>query len=106
MHRTGMYTLKYKARGLYNNLDDHDDEEPVVVGDDDEAVVVGGDEVAVVVPRLNEDILKITILNTNTPYPSMKIRRIRACIHQRPQRKEDQYAVSREDNTPYSRYSM
>ncbi|GJR44709.1 putative reverse transcriptase domain-containing protein [Tanacetum coccineum] len=33
---------------------------------------------------LNEDILKITILKTNTPYPSKKIRRIRACTHQRP----------------------
>ncbi|GJX35076.1 hypothetical protein Tco_0246633 [Tanacetum coccineum] len=44
---------------------------------------------------LNEDILKITILKTNTPYPSRKIRRIRACTHQRAQRKEDQYAVSR-----------
>ncbi|GJR89343.1 hypothetical protein Tco_0213354 [Tanacetum coccineum] len=41
---------------------------------------------------LNEDILKITILKTNTPYPSRKIRHIRACTHQRPQRKEDQYA--------------
>ncbi|GJU20394.1 hypothetical protein Tco_1153736 [Tanacetum coccineum] len=40
---------------------------------------------------LNEDILKITILKTNTPYPSRKIRRIRACTHQRPQKKEDQY---------------
>ncbi|GJW21574.1 hypothetical protein Tco_0032196 [Tanacetum coccineum] len=46
---------------------------------------------------LNEDILKITILITNTPYPSRKIRRIRACTHQRPQRKQAQYAVSRED---------
>ncbi|GJR37144.1 hypothetical protein Tco_1212828 [Tanacetum coccineum] len=44
---------------------------------------------------LNEDILKITILKTNTPYPSRKIRRIHACTHQRPQRKEDQYAVLR-----------
>ncbi|GJX26343.1 hypothetical protein Tco_0232639 [Tanacetum coccineum] len=46
---------------------------------------------------LNEDILKITILKTNTPYPSRKIRRIRACTHQRPQRNKDQYAVSREN---------
>ncbi|GJY40551.1 hypothetical protein Tco_0427821 [Tanacetum coccineum] len=45
---------------------------------------------------LNEDILKITILKTNTPYPSRKIRRIRACTHQRPQRNKAQYAVSRE----------
>ncbi|GJU62977.1 hypothetical protein Tco_1244812 [Tanacetum coccineum] len=45
---------------------------------------------------LNEDILKITILKTNTPYPSRKIRRIRACTHQRPQRIKAQYAVSRE----------
>ncbi|GJX75784.1 retrotransposon protein, putative, ty1-copia subclass [Tanacetum coccineum] len=37
------------------------------------------------------------ILTTNTPYPSRKIRRIRACTHQRPQRKQAQYAVSRED---------
>ncbi|GJU02764.1 hypothetical protein Tco_1113102 [Tanacetum coccineum] len=37
---------------------------------------------------LNEDILKITILKTNTPYPSRKIQRIRACTHQRPQRNE------------------
>ncbi|GJX43050.1 putative reverse transcriptase domain, ribonuclease H-like domain, aspartic peptidase domain protein [Tanacetum coccineum] len=41
---------------------------------------------------LNEAILKITILTTNTPYPSRKIRRIRACTHQRPQRKQAQYA--------------
>ncbi|GJR12892.1 hypothetical protein Tco_0795544 [Tanacetum coccineum] len=44
---------------------------------------------------LNEDILKITILKTNTPYPSMKIGRIRVCTHQRPQRNKAQYAVSR-----------
>ncbi|GJX70627.1 UBN2 domain-containing protein [Tanacetum coccineum] len=35
------------------------------------------------------------ILTTNTPYPSRKIRRIHACTHQRPQRNEAQYAVSR-----------
>ncbi|GKE51759.1 hypothetical protein Tco_1486915, partial [Tanacetum coccineum] len=46
---------------------------------------------------LNKDILKITILTTNTPYPSRKIRCICACTHQRPQRKQDQYAVSSED---------
>ncbi|GJX48174.1 putative reverse transcriptase domain-containing protein [Tanacetum coccineum] len=45
---------------------------------------------------LNEDILKITILTTHTPYPSRKIWRIRACTHQRPQRKQAQYAVSKE----------
>ncbi|GJT41214.1 hypothetical protein Tco_0941079 [Tanacetum coccineum] len=44
---------------------------------------------------LNEDILKITILKTNMPYPSRKIRRIRACTHQRPLRNKAQYAVSR-----------
>ncbi|GJU16668.1 zinc finger, CCHC-type containing protein [Tanacetum coccineum] len=44
---------------------------------------------------LNEDILKITILKTNTPYPSRKIRRIRACNHQRPQGNKGQYAISR-----------
>ncbi|GJX99677.1 hypothetical protein Tco_0356696 [Tanacetum coccineum] len=44
---------------------------------------------------LNEDILKIIILKTNTPYPSRKIWRIRACTHQRPQRNKAQYAVSR-----------
>ncbi|GJR58573.1 ribonuclease H-like domain-containing protein [Tanacetum coccineum] len=36
------------------------------------------------------------ILTTNTPYPLRKIRRIRACTHQRPQRNEAQYAVSEE----------
>ncbi|GJW22431.1 hypothetical protein Tco_0033053 [Tanacetum coccineum] len=46
---------------------------------------------------LNEDILKITIQKTNTPYPSRKIRRIRACTHQRLQRNKAQYAISRED---------
>ncbi|GJW34304.1 hypothetical protein Tco_0054336 [Tanacetum coccineum] len=45
---------------------------------------------------LNEDILKITILKTNTPYLSRKIRRIRSYTHQRPQRNKAQYAVSRE----------
>ncbi|GJS39048.1 putative reverse transcriptase domain-containing protein [Tanacetum coccineum] len=53
--------------------------------------------------RLNEDSLKVTILKTNTPYPSRKIRRIRACTHQRPQRNEDQYAVSREDQYAVSK---
>ncbi|GKB92234.1 hypothetical protein Tco_0964506 [Tanacetum coccineum] len=56
--------------------------------------------------NLNEDILKITILKTNTPYPSRKIRRIHACTHQRPQRNKDQYAVSRGLNTSYSRYGI
>ncbi|GKC06755.1 hypothetical protein Tco_0998365 [Tanacetum coccineum] len=46
---------------------------------------------------LNEDILKITILTTNVSYPSRKIQRIRACTHERPQKKLDQYVVSRED---------
>ncbi|GJR09696.1 zinc finger, CCHC-type containing protein [Tanacetum coccineum] len=45
---------------------------------------------------LNEYILKITILKTNTPYPSRKIRRICACTHQRPQKNKAQYVVSRE----------
>ncbi|GJY62887.1 hypothetical protein Tco_0464347 [Tanacetum coccineum] len=49
-----------------------------------------------VIWSLNKDILKITILKTNTLYPSRKIRRIRACTHQRPQRNEAQYTVSRE----------
>ncbi|GJW52311.1 retrovirus-related pol polyprotein from transposon TNT 1-94 [Tanacetum coccineum] len=40
---------------------------------------------------LNEDIFKITILKTNTPYSSRKIRRIRACTHQRSQRNKAQY---------------
>ncbi|GJZ04664.1 hypothetical protein Tco_0537939 [Tanacetum coccineum] len=53
---------------------------------------------------LNEDTLKITILTTNTPYPSRKIRHIRACTHQIPQRKQVQYAVSMKGNTPYSSY--
>ncbi|GKE61274.1 hypothetical protein Tco_1511641, partial [Tanacetum coccineum] len=39
----------------------------------------------------------LKILTTNTPYPSRKIRRICACTHQRLQRKQDLYAVSKED---------
>ncbi|GJT84151.1 copia protein [Tanacetum coccineum] len=42
---------------------------------------------------LNKDNLKITILTTNTSYPSRKTRRIRACSHKRPRRKQTQYAV-------------
>ncbi|GJW88617.1 hypothetical protein Tco_0163957 [Tanacetum coccineum] len=45
---------------------------------------------------LNEDILKINILTINMSYPSRKIRHIRACTHQRPQRKPVQYIVSNE----------
>ncbi|GJW58901.1 pyruvate dehydrogenase (acetyl-transferring) kinase, mitochondrial [Tanacetum coccineum] len=44
------------------------------------------------------------ILTTNTSYPLRKIQRIHACTHQRPQRKQVQYAVSRKGNTPYSSY--
>ncbi|GJV44930.1 hypothetical protein Tco_1429466 [Tanacetum coccineum] len=50
--------------------------------------------------------IEITILKTNTPYPSRKIRRIRACTHQRPLMNKDQYAVSRGLNTQYSRYRI
>ncbi|GKA60376.1 DNA helicase [Tanacetum coccineum] len=50
---------------------------------------------------LNEDILKITILKTNTPYPSRKIRRIRACTHQRPQKNKAQYAFGLWTTTYY-----
>ncbi|GJX53372.1 retrovirus-related pol polyprotein from transposon TNT 1-94 [Tanacetum coccineum] len=46
---------------------------------------------------LKKDILKITVLKTNTSYPSRKIRRICACTHQSPQRKQDEYAISSED---------
>ncbi|GJU06723.1 retrovirus-related pol polyprotein from transposon TNT 1-94 [Tanacetum coccineum] len=46
---------------------------------------------------LNKDILKNIVLTTNTPYPSRKIRRIRVCTYQRPQRKLDQYVISSED---------
>ncbi|GJW46543.1 hypothetical protein Tco_0078189 [Tanacetum coccineum] len=53
---------------------------------------------------LNEDILKITILTTNTPYPSRKIWRICACTHQRPRRKEVPYTVSRIGKKQYSSY--
>ncbi|GJU96685.1 hypothetical protein Tco_1321441, partial [Tanacetum coccineum] len=42
-------------------------------------------------------------IKEDTPYPSRKIRRIRAYTHQIPQRKQVQYAVSRKGNTPYSR---
>ncbi|GKE90136.1 hypothetical protein Tco_1567611, partial [Tanacetum coccineum] len=47
---------------------------------------------------LNEDILKIPILKTNTPYPSRKIRRIRANTHQRPR--------GMKINTPYPENSI
>ncbi|GJY93594.1 hypothetical protein Tco_0509376 [Tanacetum coccineum] len=46
---------------------------------------------------LNEDILKITIQTTNTPYPSRKIWRIHACTHQRPRKKQAQYDVKMDD---------
>ncbi|GJV36290.1 hypothetical protein Tco_1408767 [Tanacetum coccineum] len=48
---------------------------------------------------LNKDILKIVILKTNTPYPSKKIRRIRACTHQRPQKDKDQYVCITRSST-------
>nr|GEX02180.1 hypothetical protein [Tanacetum cinerariifolium] len=47
--------------------------------------------------NLNKDILKITFLTTNTPYPSRKMLHICACTRQRPQRKPVQYAVFSED---------
>ncbi|GJW29116.1 hypothetical protein Tco_0045991 [Tanacetum coccineum] len=47
----------------------------------------------------------ITILKTSTLYPSRKIRRIRACTHQRPQRIKAQYAISRETQYAVCEYS-
>ncbi|GJX64433.1 hypothetical protein Tco_0298776 [Tanacetum coccineum] len=39
--------------------------------------------------RMMDEGWMITILTTNTPYPSRKIQRICACTHQRPRREED-----------------
>ncbi|GJS98323.1 hypothetical protein Tco_0819493 [Tanacetum coccineum] len=39
--------------------------------------------------ELKRRYLNITVLKTNTPYPSRKIRHICACTHQRPRRKQD-----------------
>ncbi|GKA27946.1 hypothetical protein Tco_0714114 [Tanacetum coccineum] len=47
--------------------------------------------------ELKQRHLKITVLTSNTPYPSRKIRRICACTSQKTQRKQDQYVVSKED---------
>ncbi|GJW08777.1 putative reverse transcriptase domain-containing protein [Tanacetum coccineum] len=55
---------------------------------------------------LNEDILKITILKTNMPYPSRKIRHIRAFTHQRPQRNKLNTTYPERLNTPYSKYGI
>ncbi|GJU26035.1 putative ribonuclease H-like domain-containing protein [Tanacetum coccineum] len=55
---------------------------------------------------LNEDILKITILKTNTPYPSRRYGVSVPALTKRPQKIKDQYAVSRGLNTPYSRYGI
>ncbi|GJX55169.1 reverse transcriptase domain-containing protein [Tanacetum coccineum] len=63
-------------------------------------------EKAADVLSLKEDILKITVLKTKTSYPSRKMRRIRACTHKDHKRNEDQYAVSRRFNKPYSRYGI
>ncbi|GJX23119.1 hypothetical protein Tco_0227564 [Tanacetum coccineum] len=50
------------------------------------------------------------ILTTNTPYPSRKIRRIRACTHQRPQRKQAQIRRTEdivcEDSGRYQAWSL
>ncbi|GKA40518.1 hypothetical protein Tco_0733111 [Tanacetum coccineum] len=54
----------------------------------------------------NEDILKIVILKTNTPYPSRRYGVSVPAFTKRPQRNKDQYAVSRRLNTPYSRYGI
>ncbi|GJX48870.1 DNA-directed DNA polymerase [Tanacetum coccineum] len=48
---------------------------------------------------LNEDILKNTVLTTNTPYPSRKIRHICACTHQSPRSKQDLYAFITRSST-------
>ncbi|GJW84248.1 hypothetical protein Tco_0157393 [Tanacetum coccineum] len=55
---------------------------------------------------LNEDILKITILKTNTSYLSRKIRRIRVCTHQRPQGNEAQYAVVHDKERHFKTLSL
>ncbi|GKG32605.1 hypothetical protein Tco_0430115, partial [Tanacetum coccineum] len=55
------------------------------------------DDEIVAEDQVRSMILKITILKTNTLYPSRNIRCIRAYTHQRPQRKKAQYTISRED---------
>ncbi|GJU08628.1 VIER F-box protein 2 [Tanacetum coccineum] len=55
---------------------------------------------------LNEDILKITILKTNTPYPFKKKTAYSVpALDQRPQMDKGQYAVSRDTQYAYSNIS-
>ncbi|GKC16161.1 putative reverse transcriptase domain-containing protein, partial [Tanacetum coccineum] len=49
---------------------------------------------------------EITILKTNTAYPSRRYGVSVPALTKRPQRNKDQYAVSRGLNTPYSRYGI
>ncbi|GJW80635.1 reverse transcriptase domain-containing protein [Tanacetum coccineum] len=59
---------------------------------------------------LNEDILKITILKTNTPYPSRRYGVSMPAPTKRPENIKDQYnriqGLSKGLNTPYSRYGI
>ncbi|GKC75318.1 hypothetical protein Tco_1126092 [Tanacetum coccineum] len=90
---------KVDSNVIPNSLDMCDNEIQINQNDEDELIT----EYLVNISKrcafwsLNEDILKITILTTNTPYLSRKIRRIRAYTYQRPQWKQVQYAISRED---------
>ncbi|GJX29733.1 hypothetical protein Tco_0237812 [Tanacetum coccineum] len=52
--------------------------------------------------KLKQRHLKITVMTSNTPYPSRKIQHNRACTSLKTKRNDDQYAVSREVYTPYS----
>ncbi|GKF42219.1 hypothetical protein Tco_0125561, partial [Tanacetum coccineum] len=58
--------------------------ETIIISDDDEEPVFGSSEKKAVSDyTFSSDDDDITILTTNTPYPSRKIRRIRACTHQK-----------------------
>ncbi|GJR51749.1 hypothetical protein Tco_1402270 [Tanacetum coccineum] len=55
---------------------------------------------------LNKDILKITILTTNTPYPSRKIQRICAALTKDHKGNKINTPYPEKTNMPYWRYSM
>ncbi|GJT78763.1 hypothetical protein Tco_1045488 [Tanacetum coccineum] len=59
-----------------------------------------------VVPLRSDTIRLITILKTNTTYPSRRYGISVLALTKRPQKIKDQYAVSRGLNTPYSRHGI
>ncbi|GKB91494.1 hypothetical protein Tco_0963766 [Tanacetum coccineum] len=92
--KSGKRRKQMARRGLHTNIDKDDSEGSDEVSEQDDSVTVIMEYLVKIskkarILELKRRHLKITVLTSNTPYPSKKIRRICACTSLKTTKEQD-----------------